>query len=162
MSSKSSFKIFLPYGEHPESQNVPGSEWEPVYKYDAVKDNIFLSDEQKNLQNEIDSYLDGTRIYDILDKYVGISDPEHFSQIPQFNKTNGQYLDITDLPTNLHELKQLGEKVQEKIKELNNVNRVDSSTDQADSGVLEKSKQEKKSEIGTEKGKENIEKGVKE
>lgn len=113
-------KIYFPFGEHPDPQKeVVYSNWEPVYKYDAKLNNIVLTDEMRNTQEEINAYLDGTRIYDILDKYAGINS-DNFATIPELNKKSGMYVDISDLPTNIHDLQKISIAANEKLKELEN------------------------------------------
>lgn len=120
MSNKNTSLVILPFGQHPEPQKeIQYSSWEPVYMYDSTIKNLILTKETRNTQEEINAYLDGTRIYDILDKYVGVSS-NNFADIPELNKKSGMYVDIADLPDNLHDLHKLSQKAKEQLNVINN------------------------------------------
>lgn len=122
MSNKNTSLVILPFGQHPEPQKeIQYSSWEPVYMYDSTIKNLILTKETRNTQEEINAYLDGTRIYDILDKYVGVSS-NNFVDIPELNQKSGMYVDIADLPDNLHDLHKLSQKAKEQLNVINNVN----------------------------------------
>ena len=125
-------KFFVPFQEEPKSQPKQWSEFEDILEYDSKVDNIVYTGEQKNIQVSIDSYKDQTLIYNILDKYIGVSNPDILSAIPELNKREGQYIDIANLPKNIHELKKLSELAQKQIDKLqqenNNVNSSENQT----------------------------------
>ncbi len=109
--------FFVPYGQHPNPEPIEYSAIERVFKYDASKKNIVLTDEIRNVQIEINAFKDGTQIYDILDKYAGTPD---ISQIPELNTRIGNYADISELPNNIHDLQNIIKNASFKLKELNN------------------------------------------
>lgn len=123
-------KFFVPFQEEPESKPKQWSEFEDILEYDSKIDNIIYTGEKKNIQVAIDSYKDQTLIYNILDKYIGIgNNPETLANIPELQKREGQYMDISQLPKNIHELKKLSKLAQKQIaklekeqQETNNVN----------------------------------------
>ena len=115
-SNEQQFKIFTPYGEHPKANEIAISEFEDIWEYDSQLGNIVNTGEKRNIQVQIESYKDQTLIYNILDKYIGVKTPEDFKNIPELNKKEGQYMDISNLPKNIHELKKLSELAQKQIK----------------------------------------------
>lgn len=154
--------FFLPYGNQPKADEKEYSNFEPIYKFDSSINNIVLTDETRNIQIEIDAYLDGTRIYDILDKYLGVQSVENLSSIQELNVRQGHYMDISELPTNLHELKQLGEKISAKIQELNTNDRVNfenSNKDISNGSELNNSESTKKEFKASQKNTKENEKG---
>ena len=112
-------KFFVPFTNEPESKPKEWSEFEEVWEFDSIKNNIINTGEKKNIQVAIDSYKDQTLIYNILDKYIGIgNDPQMLNNIPELQKREGQYMDISQLPKNIHELKKLSELAQKQIAQL--------------------------------------------
>lgn len=119
-NNKNTSLVILPFGQHPEPQKeIQYTSWEPVYMYDSTIKNLILTKETRNTQEEINAFLDGTRIYDILDKYTGINS-NNFADIPELNKKSGMYVDIADLPDNLHDLHKLSQKAKEQLNVINN------------------------------------------
>ena len=112
-------KFFVPFQDEPKIEPKEWSEFEDILEYDSKIDNIIYTGEKKNIQVAIDSYKDQTLIYNILDKYIGIgTNPETLANIPELNKREGQYINVADLPKNIHELKKLSELAQKQIKNL--------------------------------------------
>lgn len=127
-------KFFVPFQDEPKFNPKEWSEFEDILEFDSKVNNIIYTGEKKNIQLSIDSYKDQTLIYNILDKYVGIgNNPETLSDIPELNKREGQYMDISSLPKNIHELKKLSQLAQQQIEilqqqENNNVNSTQNQT----------------------------------
>ena len=160
MSNKNTNLVILPFGEHPEPQKqINYSCWEPVYNYDSTIKNLVLTKEQRNTQEEINAYLDGTRIYDILDKYVGVSS-NNFADIPELNKKSGMYVDITNLPDNLHDLHKLSQKAKEQLNVINSANNETQTVNQKDinqnSQVASNTETQKSNKAVSETNKETI------
>lgn len=116
---KTKYKFYVPFVEEPESKPIEWSEFEDILEFDSKTNNVIYTGEKRNLQVEIDSYKDQCLLYNILDKYAGInSHPEMLSEIPELNKKEGFYADLSNLPKNIHDLKKLSESVQKQLKEL--------------------------------------------
>lgn len=152
--------VILPFGQHPDPQkDKTYSNWEPVYSYDSKINNLILTNEMRNTQEEINAYLDGTRIYDILDKYTGINS-NNFADIPELNKKSGMYVDITNLPDNLHDLHKLSQKAKEQLNVINNMNNEIKNIDQKDinqnSQVASNTETQKSNKALSENNKETI------
>ena len=127
-------KFYVPFQDEPKIEPKQWSEFEEILEYDSKIDNIVYTGEKKNIQVAIDSYKDQTLIYNILDKYIGIGNsPEMLASIPELQKREGQYINVADLPKNIHELKKLSELAQKQIdllqkQEINNVNSSENQT----------------------------------
>ena len=133
--TKKEYKGYQPFITEPPKNEINISEYEDILEYDSKSNNVINTGEQRNIQVEIDSYKDQTLIYNILDKYIGIKTPEDFKNIPELNKKQGEYMDISKFPNNIHDLNKMSIQIKNKIKELeqqekesNNVQPVNSET----------------------------------
>lgn len=117
MSKEKNIKIYQPFINEPPVNEINISEFEDILEYDSKIDNIINTGAKRNIQIEIDSYKDQTLIYNILDKYIGVG-LDNLKDIPELNKRQGQYMDISKLPNNIHDLKKLSLEAQQKLIEL--------------------------------------------
>lgn len=149
------FIVLQQWVDIPPLATNDSDEWESVYKYDSKKNDIYLTEEKRHIQQEIDAYLPGTQIYDILDRFAGINsmDPQQFGQIPQLNIKNGQFADISDLPDNIHDLQNLSALAAKKLQELQN-NEINTDNSKNDSQVDQQDPTQKTTETNEQKKEE--------
>lgn len=92
-------KIFTPYGEKPPKRAAnPGSRTEPHYvqRYDETGHPYLVKDGETDVYAIIQSHKEECDINILLQKYVA-------GDMTVMRK-DGQYVDITDLPENMHEM----------------------------------------------------------
>lgn len=92
-------KIFTPYGEKPPRQAAnPGSRTEPHYvqRYDETGHPYLVKDGETDVYAIIQSHKEECDINILLQKYAA-------GDMTVVRK-DGQYVDITDLPENMHEM----------------------------------------------------------
>ena len=92
-------KIFTPYGEKPPRRAAnPGSRTEPHYvqRYDETGHPYLVKDGETDVYAIIQSHKEECDINILLQKYVA-------GDMTVMRK-DGQYVDITDLPENMHEM----------------------------------------------------------
>lgn len=92
-------KIFKPYGEKPPRRaSNPGSRTEPHYvqRYDETGHPYLVKDGETDVYAIIQSHKEECDINILLQKYTA----GDMSVV----KTGGQYVDVADLPENMHEM----------------------------------------------------------
>lgn len=92
-------KIFTPYGEKPPRRAAnPGSRTEPHYvqRYDDTGHPYLVKDGETDVYAIIQSHKEECDINILLQKYTA-------GDMTVMRK-DGQYVDITDLPENMHEM----------------------------------------------------------